>query len=295
MGSNVGADGTMRVDASSVARATGGINGDWSYFANAGDQYLAGAHLPLGYGALTNGTTAIANFTGDHTQENLNKITYYTPRFSGFQLGVSYLPDQNNRGQGTGTAVGVSPNPFGPDRTDTKAGMSDNIFTGGVSYDNKFGDVGVALAATGIIGNAQVSTYEDLAAWNVGAKFTYMGFSLAGSYGDWADSNTLKADNADDSDYWTVGGGYEYGPFGVSVSYLNSSFDCGLATDTVGPTANCSAAGTNDFDNIVFGADYKLAPGLTPYAEVSWYDQDSVSADLDNKGIVGIIGTQLNF
>ena len=43
------------------------------------------------------------------------------------------------------------------------------------------------------------------------------------------------------------------------------------------------------------GVDYKLAPGLTPYAEVTWYDENAVSTINDNKGYVVIIGTQLNF
>ena len=30
LGSNVGADGTIKVDAGTIARATGGINGDWN-------------------------------------------------------------------------------------------------------------------------------------------------------------------------------------------------------------------------------------------------------------------------
>jgi hypothetical protein len=289
LGSNVGADGTMKVDAGTIARATGGINGDWTYFANAGDQYLAMAASPLAYGQ-TNGA---ANFTGDHSEENLNKITYYTPRFAGFQVGVSYLPDQTNRGQGV--AGLASPNPAGPNRTDKNAGLSDNIFTGGINYDNKFGDFGVAAAATGEIGSAQVSTYEKLAAWNAGAKVSYMGFSLAGSYGDWGRSNTLKAQNSKNTWYWDVGGAYEYGPFGASVTYLHSQFDCGNAVTGFGSNTNCAAAGKNKFSNVSVGADYKLAPGLTPYAEVSWYDQNSSTATLDNKGIVGIVGTQLNF
>jgi len=294
LGSNVGADGTMKVDAGSIARATGGINGDWSYFANSGDQLLGMANLPLAYGEVG---TGVNNFTGTHTEENLNKVTYYTPRFAGFQLGVSYLPDQSNRGQGTGGAVGVPPNSGGPDRTDTNAGLSDNIFVGGLNYENKFGDFGVAVAATGEIGNAQVNTYEDLAAWNVGAKVTYMGFSLAGSYGDWGDSNTLNTSHSDDTWYWDIGGAYEYGPFGVSVTYLHSEFDCGTVLAATGASGDCIAVGENDFDNVSIGADYKLAPGLTPYAEVSFYQQDSsvVNRSRDNDGIVGIVGTQLNF
>lgn len=300
MGSNVGAENTMKVDAATIARATGGINGDWTYFANAGNQFLAQAALPLQYGAIGSNSATTYNFLGQRTEENLNKITYYTPRWAGFQLGVSYLPDQSNRGQGT-TAQTVP----GPNRSSDNAGLSENIFTGGLSYDNKFGDVGFAAAVTGVHGNSQLTQYEDLSAWNAGAKLSYMGFSLAGGYGDWGDSNTLKTANSDDTHYWNVGLGYEYGPFGASVTYLNSTFDCGTNAATIngafGATGDCLSTGKNDFDSISVGADYKLAPGLTPYAEVTWYDMDSTTTNVvgtgnrDNQGYVGIVGTQLNF
>jgi predicted porin len=295
MGSNVGADGAMKVDASSIAHATGGINGDWSYFANASDQFLAAPSLPLGYGRITdNGSSSTNNFTGTHTEENLIKITYYTPRFAGFQLGVSYLPDQTNTGQGT--SLLNPPNPSGPDRDKFNQGLSANIFTGGLSYDNKFSDVGVSAAVTGEEGQSQYSSlYEDLKAWEGGGKVSYMGASLAASYGDWGKSNTLKADHSKDTHYWTAGGAYEYGPFGASLTYMNSQFDCGLANATFGNTSTCDAAGKNKFNNLSLGADYKLAPGLTPYAEVSWYNENPVGTANDNKGYVGILGTQLNF
>jgi outer membrane protein OmpU len=284
MGSNVGADGTMKVDAGSIARATGGINGDWTYFATASDQYLAGASLPLAYGNVTGGT----NFTGDRTEENLNKFTYYTPRFAGAQLGLSYLPDQSNRGQGGAGGV--------VNRSDNNAGLSQNIFTGAINYDNKFGDVGFTAAATGQIGSAQLNTYEDLRAWNAGAKLSYMGFSLAGSYGDWGSSNTLKTEQSKDTWYWNLGLAYEFGPFGASVTYLKSQVDCGTGVAGLGINGGCVAAGgENKFSNISTGVDYKLAPGLTPYAEVSFFNQNSNTAVRDNKGYVGIVGTQLNF
>ncbi len=41
-------------------------------------------------------------------------------------------------------------------------------------------------------------------------------------------ATALKTDHANDTHYWTVGGAYEYGPFGASLTYLNSKFDCGL-------------------------------------------------------------------
>lgn len=310
LGSNVGADGTMKVDAGTIARATGGINGDWTYFANASTQYLSMASLPLAYGAIgsqvaMNGAAATNNLLGDHSEENLSKITYYTPRFYGLQFGVSYLPDEENRGQGRGGAVGVIPNPLGPDRTNGTGGLSQNIWTGGVNYDNKFGDVGFTVAATGEWGDAQVQNtavkYENLAAWNAGAKLSYMGWSLAGSYGDWGKSNTLALAKSRDTWYWDIGAAYEYGPFGASVTYLNSQFDCGtVATGALGTTADCGTAGAggvgkNKFYSVSGGLDYKLAPGLTPYAEFTYYDQNAAVAVNDNRGYVGIVGTQLNF
>lgn len=299
LGSNVGADGTMKVDAASIARATGGINGDWNYFANAADQFLAQAALPLQYGALDSRpagsgvTVGSVNYTGNHTEENLNKITYYTPRFAGFQMGVSYVPDSVNRGQGY---AGTSFNLNGPDRA-RLAGTVDNVFTGGLSYDNKFGDVGFAAAATGEWGRAATTQYNDLAAWNAGAKLSYMGFSLAGSYGDWGHSQTAKLDRSKSTSYWTAGGAYEYGPFGASVTYLSSQFDCGTnIAPAAGNTANCVGTGKNDFHNVSGGIDYKLAPGLTPYAELTYFNMDdSKFRQNDNRGYVGIIGTQLNF
>ena len=296
LGSNVGADGTLKVDAGTIARATGGVNGDWSYFANAHDQFLAQAALPLAYGNVgTQNGISSANYLGDHTEENINKITYYTPRWQGLQVGVSYLPDQTNTGQGS-----VAFN--GPNRTDELAGLASNIWSAGINYDNKFGDFGIALAATGEYGKSQLATYEDLKAWNAGAKVSYMGFSLAGSYGDWGKSETLTADNSKKTYYWDLGAAYEYGPFGASVTYLNSTVDCGTAITGAGINAGCLAADAghkNKFDSISTGVDYKLAPGLTPYAEVTWYNEKVgtpvAATNPNNDGYVIIVGTQLNF
>ena len=242
LGSNVGADGTLKVDAGTIARATGGIDGDWTYFANSGAQFLAMSALPLAYGTgygVPNGiggTTFVNDNLGNHTEENLNKLTYYTPRWQGLQVGLSYLPDQTNRGQGMPSLTPVTP--IGPDRTDDNAGLASNIFAGGINYDNKFGDFGLAVAATGEYGKSQNNLYEDLKAWNAGAKVSYMGFSLAGSYGDWGKSESLKTDDSKKTYYWDLGAAYEYGPFGASVTYLYSSVDCGI--DTTGATGGVS-------------------------------------------------------
>jgi outer membrane protein OmpU len=297
MGSEVGADGTMKVDAGTIARATGGINGDANYFANSNSTFLAMAALPLAYGSTGGQNGVVKNNLGDHAEENINKVTYYTPRWWGFQAGVSYLPDETNRGQGAPLATFAAP--LGPDRSNNNAGLSQNIWTGGINYDNKFGDWGVTAAVTGERGTAQTVTSERLAAWNAGAKVSYMGWSLAGSYGDWGKSNTLTAANSKSTWYADAGIAYEYGPFGASFTYLYSKFDCGTVAAAAGNTANCGAhaanLGENKYQSYSGGVDYKLAPGLTPYAEFTYYNQRAFTVANENKGYVGILGTQLNF
>ncbi|MDX2074173.1 MAG: porin [Alphaproteobacteria bacterium] len=262
-GSNYGAASTMKVDASRIARATGGIDGDFNYFMSATTgSTIATPDLILDYGATQ---------FGDESQEAINKVTYYTPRFMGFQAGVSYLFDSTGNDRGTGISRADNNN------------EAENVFVGGINYDNKFGDFGVAAAVTGEFGDSEVTTREDLRTWNAGAKVAYMGFSLAGSYGSWGDSLQLTSTASDeDTMYWTLGGAYEYGPFGASVTYLNSEFDNG-ATE-------------NEFDNLSVGVDYKLAPGLTPYAEVSFVEFDNATGTAnDNDATVFIAGTQLAF
>jgi predicted porin len=275
MGSRVGVTNTMKVDASSIARATGGIDGDWRYFTAptiaGGEQFIATPDLILDYG-FVGGVAGAGSYQqqfGDESTENNNKVTYYTPRFAGFQVGLSYIVDSTGRGQ----LVSL------PDADDT----FENIFAGGINWEGKWDQFGIMLAATGEMGSAEDATVEDIRTWNLGAKFTYMGFSLAGSYGDWGDSARAVGGGLDESHYWTVGGAYETGPFGFSVTYINSQFDQGGDED--------------EFDNISVGVDYKMAPGFTPYAEVSFLHADPAGAVAgeDNDATIFIAGTQLAF
>lgn len=71
---------------------------------------------------------------------------------------------------------------------------------------------------------------------------------------------------------------------GLSLTYMDSEYE-----------QASNASGFNDLSNIVVGADYKLAPGLTPYAEVSFYDLDSSGTTYDNQGTTVLVGTQVAF
>ncbi len=263
LGSNEGASNTMAVDADTIAAGTGGINGDWAFFAgqptNAAG-FITRAALPTEHGLTT--------VMEDQTFDNLTKVTYYSPSFSGFQVGVSYTPDDSDRGQ----IITL---------TDT-TGRSGEILELGATFDHSWDEISLNLGATYQSGDAEVNTNEDLDAFNVGGVVGFAGFSFAASYGDWDDSNATTASDTD-ADYYTLGVAYDGGVFGLSATYLDSSVEFGTSENT--------------FENLVFGADYALAPGLTPYAELSLFEFDGqgVGAANDNEGTVFLIGTQLAF
>ena len=267
LGGNKSVASTMRVDASTLAAATGGINGAWTYFVNGapttGAGYITTSKLVSEHGSTRS--------FGDETTYNASKVSYYTPKFSGFQAGVSYTPQLADRGQTIG-------------RSDTN-GLSD-VLDLGLGYEGTFSNIKLAAsgtyetangngALTGLVGT------DDVNAWNLGALVGYQGFSLAGSYGSWDDAGATGVEG----DYWTAGLGYSAGPIGVSATYLTSTLESTGVSD-------------NDFENIVLGAEYKLAAGLTPYAEVSFYDFDNngkAATTYDNQGTTFILGTQVAF
>ena len=270
MGGNKSAASTMRVDASTLAVATGGINGDWGQFIN--PSVSGAAVAPSSGGFITSAGLqvehGVTDFAGDQSTYNATKITYYSPRWAGFQLGVSYTPDVDAKGQDTGFAVDT----FG------------DAWEAGLGYETQFGD-NTKLAVSGtylFADNEGLAGSDDLQGWNVGALLGIWGFNFAGSYGDWTDGSIGIAAAGAEGDYWTAGVGYDMGAIGLSATYLDSTLE--------------AAGGDNDFSNLVLGADYKLAPGLTPYAEVALFEYDGSGVGaVDDSGTSVILGTQLAF
>lgn len=256
MGNTANAGQTMKVDTSSFAHGTGGADGDWYDFVNFGGMsYIAAPDLPLAYG------TSIT--------EDATKIVYYTPRFSGIQLGVSYTPDSGNGGTAAGFTSELNP------------GQWESVFEAGANYEAQYNNVGVALSATTQFGDSEVTAEEDLSAWNVGGSLTFSNFTVGGSYGDW-DDVTMGGTNWTDGNYFDVGAAYSYGPFGISAAYFSGSYEV-------------TGTGDYDADTVTVGTDYQLAPGLMPYAEVTFFELDAPGTASDNDGTVVLVGTELTF
>lgn len=196
MGNNAGAEATMAVNAASIARGTGGIDGDFEFYANtSGATFIITPDLPS---ANTGGAT-----------EDSTKVSYYTPRVNGIQAGLSFTPDSGD----SGTASGF---------TSDSNGDNENVFSPGINYQNEYSNgMKVDAALVGEFGSSETAATEDLAAWQFGAAVGYNGFSVAASYADWDDSNQAAGSN-DDASHWTAGVAYETGALGVSLTYLES-------------------------------------------------------------------------
>lgn len=221
--------------------------------------------------------------------DDANKITYYSPSFNGFQLGVSYTPHTNSsmsalyptETYSTGFLVGGNGN------QNNQVGVAGR-------YAGTFSDVGVEVTAryaqADYQGDGTGSTAterEEAQAWGIGAKVSYAGFSLAGSYNDLGDSGVIKDNKAfqDAGQWWDIGVAYGTGPYKVSVVYMQSEANDG------------AAAGVQDdkVDFLQIGASYAAAPGLDFYAAYQYVDLDQTGTASDNESNAFMIGTNVSF
>jgi hypothetical protein len=270
LGANTDAGTLLGVNASTIARATGGIHGDWyTVVSFPGDPHSGHSHggslAHLGHEDFIHGDDLPLHQQHGAT-EDANKITYITPRLAGFQGGVSFIPDTGN----VGTAAGFTDD----------AGHRDfeNVLSGGVNYSNRVGELSYIASLTGQYGNEEAPGHNDLNAYAAGLNVSYQGFTVAGSYGDWNKSFTHASPTTQDSNYWSAGAAYETGALGVSLTYLDSERE------------------QNDLNVVSLGADYEVAPGLVPFAEVTFAEFDADDATLqDNDATAVLVGTLFSF
>ncbi len=272
---------TMVVSANSLAAAAGGINGvqqKWINTRNAdgtkyGNIFIKWPELAMRCDGITNG----------------NKFTYYTPQYSGFSAGVSYSPDYSARG-----TVAA----FRNVKRDANSDFN-NVFDLGVKYEGTFSDVGFKIGLVSQIGHAKKDTTvrNDMAAWELGGRLDYKNFAVATSFADWGKSGTPKERVGGakyGAKYWTLGGKYHYNGSNFSVTYFNGKRANVFLTQDLAVNA-IHEKGFNKNQYLSFGADYSLAPGLMPYAELTTFKHNRYGSSNNNKGHIMIVGTKVYF
>lgn len=198
------------------------------------------------------------------------KFTYISPRFAGFQVGVSYIPRFDSGGDNNNSVTRVN-GAVGPG---TSAGTI-NGFAGGINYKEKFGSVGVEASLAGLYGNTAPSAgSNDLFAGSVGLLLNFSGFEIGGSYtqaqGDKSTSNVAANTESYDGHGYDVGVAYTTGPYKVGLAYQRGV--------TEGNRDNNSEQRA---DYLVLSGTYTLGPGVRVIGGL-------YAADLDGEdGVAG--------
>lgn len=222
-----------------------------------------------------------------------NHINYFTPRFFGFQVGASYVPEGckegNNDGDGGGAGLcGGSYRGMTPEGASAAAatGLVQDIWEVAVNYVNKFGDVGVAAYGAYNKGDHQTAGTYDPRQWGLGASVSYMGFTAGGAYSVFKAACASVGQGCDNR-HWNVGLRYATGPWGVGVEYAQADqeFSGGAADD--------------EGQFLYVGGTYLLGPGINLFAGVQFFDLEAGTpvpgTKTDNDGTVFLLGTAIAF
>ncbi|WP_420405076.1 porin [Nisaea sp.] len=195
------------------------------------------------------------------------KLTYYTPRIEGFRLAMSYAPDSNQD------------NNVQPDRD---AGLSDGVMA---SADLRREFSGVTVAASAGYGTflETASGQDEPQAYAFGLTLDYGGLQVGGSFAAFQDSG------AHDGDGYTLGAAYDFGTYGVSMTYLHGE-RAGLSGSTAPATVQA------DRDTIALAGQYILGPGVSAQATLGYseYTSDTGGAG-DVQAAYAITGIRLTF
>ncbi len=245
-------------------------------------------------GARTNTQTLISS--------DANKITYFTPRFSGFQFGISYAPHNADR-NGAQNGGGGQPNDESVEQ----------IVSAGVNFSRDFGEVSLGASAGWESGTATnkftndegrdpglLTVTKDPVNWHIGGQVSMYGFTLGGSYyraegfygtsgNDSTFTDPLPAANgrihdlSDDLEQtaWAVGGHYAVGPWGGGVAYFRSSAeglppllmdDPNRARLFLPRGAGIPTRSEVETQVVEAALSYEAAPGVTFTGDVNFYE-----------------------
>ena len=173
---------------------------------------------------LTVNTTSSLGFR--HTTLSLmaadaNKVTYFTPRFAGFQLGLSYTPNTDFNGPNPANRAGLS-------KTNSSI---ENVVEVALNYAGSFGGLDLGVDGFYVTGDAPLAASSDPEEIGFGANLGFGGFTLGGA---WYQSEDLLGrppvsilgTTGTKEEVWTAGLSYGTGPWTVGVADEPSRWRC---------------------------------------------------------------------
>ena len=185
--------------------------------------------------------------------EDAPKISYFTPRMSGFQLGASYTPDATVRDPFS-NGFGVSP---------TAGNGIQEVFEIAANYAGEIGSVELGVDVYYVSGEGP-TTAPDPKEVGVGASLGFAGFTLGGAYKETEDLWLGVASTSDSEEtVWTVGLAYETGPWTVGVAIIDSEW-----------TSSSSSNSPWRTEMIQVGGGYSLGAGVDLGLDIQFIEND---------------------
>lgn len=201
-----------------------------------------------------------------------NKVTYFTPRFAGFQLGLSYTPETTFNG----------PNPNGRLGLVANNTSIEDVVEVALNYAGSFGSVDLGVDGFYVSGDAPTATAGDPEELGFGANIGFAGFTLGGA---WYQSEDLFLTSVPvpstvglEEEVWTVGLSYGTGPWTVGVAYLEDEISFPGASSDI--TTWQAGGGYNLGSGVDVGLDLQMSE-ITGFGGGSWESQSA-----DRKSVV---------
>jgi predicted porin len=202
-------------------------------------------------------TTAI----GGGIENDQNKITYFSPRVSGVQIGATFIPEMDINAQ--------SPSSGG---TEADA-VRDNAYSIAANYTTSVDALSI-MASIGYTnaGDGVGSNHDGI---NAGLRIGFGGFTASLAYGE--EDDDLPA-NDDEVSILGFGLGYKAGPAGVSIAYIRGE----------------DSADNFKQNALEVGASYAMGPGVTAKGSVYYADSKTAGVNTGN-GVAVVGGLALSF
>ena len=200
-----------------------------------------------------------STFVENNRNNDAERFTYFTPRFAGFQLGLSYARDGNQDSVG---------------QLNLNGNALHHIVDVGANYVNSFGDFDVALSGRWGIAQNDTPGANNPQVWGAGLNLGFAGVTIGGSFAEQNNAGTR------DGTVYDAGISYETGPWGFSATYMR-----GENVDN----ENAAALTGNDEElkQYLLGVSYKLAKGVSLNAFGAYVDFDEETGDAGGPNVVG--------
>ncbi|MGE0715724.1 MAG: porin [Alphaproteobacteria bacterium] len=265
---------------SAATLGTTGYLGSWATQVGQNLLFDTGDWIPAPPGTRITPDGAISDVRLRSSADDSDMITYFTPRFFGFQFGASYIP---NVEQDANLSVATTDSVY------------NNGYALALNFDQKFDQVHIGLATGFLHWSApDAGTNPDAKAWNIGGSVEFMGFKLAGAYKrqwDFRDGFGASTTTSLSGNRWEVGARYTFGPNAVSVVYGRGEQERLISNPN-----------DEELRNLMAAYRRALGPGVFWYMNFTWADYDgedrravAAATTDDNSGYAISTGIRLNF